>query len=57
MIDALGEAFEIVYYVDKKMNVQSADSRNRHLAKLLLEGGDIDLMSNKSLLENAMMIH
>ncbi|KAK9138875.1 hypothetical protein Sjap_009469 [Stephania japonica] len=51
MIDALGEAFEIAYYVDKKMNVQSADSRNRHLAKLLLEGGDIDL-SKKSLLEN-----
>ncbi|KAK9140721.1 hypothetical protein Scep_010402 [Stephania cephalantha] len=39
MIDALGEAFEIVYYVDKKMNVESADSRNRHLAKLLLKGG------------------
>ncbi|KAK9141292.1 hypothetical protein Scep_010973 [Stephania cephalantha] len=53
MTDALGEAFEIVYYVDKKMNVESADSRNRHLAKLLLQGGDIDLMSNKSLLENA----
>ncbi|KAK9085255.1 hypothetical protein Sjap_025666 [Stephania japonica] len=43
MRDTLHEAFEIVYYIDKKMNVASTDSRRRrHMAKLFWEGGDID---------------
>ncbi|KAK9159515.1 hypothetical protein Syun_005856 [Stephania yunnanensis] len=52
MTDALCEAFEIVYYIDKKMNVESDDSGKRQLAKLLWEGGEIDMISEKVLLEN-----
>ncbi|KAK9138876.1 hypothetical protein Sjap_009470 [Stephania japonica] len=46
------EAFEIVYYIDKKINVESDDSGKRQLAKLIWEGGEIDLISKKVLLEN-----
>ncbi|KAK9081820.1 hypothetical protein Syun_031036 [Stephania yunnanensis] len=52
MTDALCEAFEIVYFIDKKMNVESDDSGKRQLAKLLWEGGEIDMTSKKVLLEN-----
>ncbi|KAK9160179.1 hypothetical protein Syun_006520 [Stephania yunnanensis] len=52
MTNALSEAFEIVYYIDKKMNVESNDSGKRQLARLLWEGGEIDLISKKVLLKN-----
>ncbi|KAK9138857.1 hypothetical protein Sjap_009451 [Stephania japonica] len=39
MTNALCEAFEIVYYIDKKINVESDDSGKRQLAKLIWEGG------------------
>ncbi|KAK9138871.1 hypothetical protein Sjap_009465 [Stephania japonica] len=52
MTDALCEAFEIIYYIDKKMNVKVEDSEERQLAKLLWEGGEIDMISKKVLLEN-----
>ncbi|KAK9138849.1 hypothetical protein Sjap_009443 [Stephania japonica] len=41
--DTLHEAFEIVYYIDKKMNGGSVDLRRRQFAKLFWEGGDVDL--------------
>ncbi|KAK9089286.1 hypothetical protein Scep_028368 [Stephania cephalantha] len=44
MRDTLHEAFEIVYYIDKKMNEANIDSRRRrHMVKLFWEGGDIDV--------------
>ncbi|KAK9159599.1 hypothetical protein Syun_005940 [Stephania yunnanensis] len=39
MTEALCEAFQILYYIDKKMNVARMDSIKLQLAKLLSEGG------------------
>ncbi|KAK9146477.1 hypothetical protein Sjap_006380 [Stephania japonica] len=51
MTDALREAFEIVYYIDEHVNSQIIDVRKRILAKLLWEGGEVN-MSKLVTLEN-----
>ncbi|KAK9140789.1 hypothetical protein Scep_010470 [Stephania cephalantha] len=50
---ALDEAFEIIYFIDEKVNVGSfEDQRKRELARLLRAGGDIHL-DNINLVQQA----
>ncbi|KAK9085587.1 hypothetical protein Sjap_025998 [Stephania japonica] len=42
MRDTLGEALEIIYYVDRKMDVRYEDSRKRQLARRFWKEEDFD---------------
>ncbi|KAK9087879.1 hypothetical protein Syun_030273 [Stephania yunnanensis] len=56
MIDTLGEAFQILHYVDRKMNVKIKDFKKRKLAKKLWKDEDFDRLPDELVDEESKVV-